>query len=231
MLKNVIIFPVGSQEYHGRLLPPETDALIASRVALDLSQKFKKSRLLPVLSYGISNEHSDFDTTVTADTESYISFMLRLLDSISAENSLIVILNGHGGNASAISAIESDYNYRHGKSKIFAPQLYNRNIKTLCENLLGEFDAHAGSVESSLLAYYGSIKEKDLVEFDDSYIKKMNGSLRFFRTAQVSKSGIIKDTNKMFVSAEHGETIHNSIIEQLYKEIDDIKKSINNILG
>lgn len=61
----------------------------------------------------------------------------------------------HDANANIMGAIESDYNYRHNDSKVFVPQMYGKDIKKMCEDLLGEFDAHAGSLKSSLLAYYG----------------------------------------------------------------------------
>jgi len=231
MLKNVIIFPVGSHEYHGEFLPPETDTLIASRIALDLAKKFNKSHIIPALGYGVSYEHSDFSSTITVNTEPYASFILNLLDSIDANDSLIILLNGHGGNTNIIGAIESDYNYRHDKSKVFAPQIYNKKVKDVCIDLLGEFDTHAGSVESSLLSYYGNIPIKDLIKEDDLYIKQMHSSLRFFRNAQVSKSGIIKGTNKLIINTDYGKAIHKVILEQLYEEITNTKKAINKVLN
>lgn len=229
MLQKIVFLPVGSYEYHGSLLPPETDSLIAGRLADDLHKSYEDSYLLPTLNYGISTEHNDFNSTVTVNNSSYLSFMSTLLGSVSHENSLIVIINGHGGNVNILSAIEAEYNYKNNRSKLLVPTIYNDSVVSLCNELLGEFDTHAGSVESSLVAYYGHGKKDRFVSEDEDYIKKMSGSLRFFRTAQLSKKGIIKDTNRLVVDPKLGKELHGFIVKQLKLEINKTTKDINRI--
>lgn len=227
MFKNVIVFPIGSHEYHGTLLPAETDALIAEKVSIGVSENIKGSKLLPVLSYGISTEHSDFDTTVTVKSEAYFRFVMELLESISAKNTLIVIVNGHGGNVSILNAIESEYNYQHQTSKVFCPPLYGKTAEGLSEKLLGEFDTHAGSTEASLIAYYKGLQKYETTNID--FIKKMSGSLRFFRTAEVNAGGVIKDTEKLTMDSDIGEKLHAQIVSTLTSNVQHILKDLNKI--
>ena len=227
MFRNVIVFPIGSYEYHGALLPTETDALIAEKVSAGLFEKIKNSRLLPVLNYGISTEHSDFDTTVTVKSESYFRFVMELLESISSENTLIVIVNGHGGNVSILNALESEYNYLHQTSKLFCPPIYGKPVQDMSEKLLGEFDTHAGSTEASLVAYYNGLEKYETA--NSHFIKKMSGSLRFFRTGEVNPDGVIKDTEKLIMDPAVGERLHVQIVETLTNEVRDVLKNLNRI--
>lgn len=229
MFRKAIFFPVGSYEQHGSLLPPETDSFIASRIAKDLSHFYRDSLLLPALNFGISTEHNDFASTITLDNPSYLSFVSTLLNSIKIDNSLIVVINGHGGNVNILRAIESDYNYKNSSTKVFVPSVYGEKVVNRCCELFGEFDTHAGSVEASLIAYYGYGKKDKITLEDTDYIKKMTGSLRFFRTNQVNKKGVIKNTSKLVVDSALGKDIHEFMIAQLKLEIDDIFKNVNRI--
>ena len=227
MFKNVIVFPIGSYEYHGTLLPAETDALIAENVSAGLCKNIKNARLLPVLNYGISTEHSDFDTTITVKSESYFRFMMELLESIGSENTLIVIVNGHGGNVNILNAIESEYNYLHQTSKVFCPPTYGRPAQDMAERLLGEFDTHAGSTEASLVAYYNDLEKYETT--NSRFIKKMSGSLRFFRTEEVNPDGVIKDTDKLIMDPGVGEQLHVQMVDTLTNEVQDVLKDLNRI--
>lgn len=227
MFKNVIVFPIGSYEYHGALLPAETDALIAEKVSISVSEKIKGSKLLPVLNFGISTEHSDFNETITVKSEVYFRFVMELLESIKAKNSLIVIVNGHGGNVSILNAIESEYNYQHQTSKVFCPILFSKPVQILSEELLGEFDTHAGSTESSLVAYYKELNRYETT--DASFVKKMGGSLRFFRTSEVNAGGVIKDTDRLIMDPDVGKKLHASIVTTLTNDIQGLLKDLNTI--
>ena len=227
MFENVIVFPIGSYEYHGALLPAETDALIAEKVSAGLSKNIKDSRILPVFNYGISTEHSDFDATITVKSETYFRFMMELLESISSENTLIVIVNGHGGNVSILNAIESEYNYLHQTSKVFCPPIYGRPTQDMSERLLGEFDTHAGSTEASLVAYYNDLKKYE--QTNTHFIKKMSGSLRFFRTGEVNPDGVIKDTEKLIMDPDIGGQLHTQMVDTLTNEVQGVIKNLNRI--
>jgi len=207
-----------------------TDSLIAERVAHDLSVLYDKSILLPVLNYGISTEHSDFSSTVTVDSVNYLSFIDNLVSSIEAKNALVVIINGHGGNVSILGAVESDYNYKNTLSKVFVPKVYSKKVMTISDKLFGEFDTHAGSVESSLMAYYGYTEKDNITIENKSYIKKIPSSLRFFKTKQVNETGVIKNTSKLIIDSKLGHKLHSVIISQLQAEIDDLLISLNKVI-
>lgn len=229
MLNKIIFLPIGSYEYHGEFLPPNTDAVIAEEIAKSLKDIYKNSVILPVLNYGISTEHAGFEDTITVDSRSYLDFVASLVSAKQFRNSLVVIINGHGGNNNIIGAIESEYNYKNDDSKIFAPSLYGRESKELCDKLFGEFDTHAGSVESSLMANYGYIDSRSPV-YNEEYIKKFKGSLRFFTTEKLNKEGIIKDTNKLIIDAKKGKKLHDFMVQDHKNNISELIANINHFL-
>jgi len=230
MIKKVIFLPVGSYEHHGDLLPPATDSLISNRIAQDLNAIYDNSILLPVFNYGVSTEHKDFKSTITVDNFNYLSFMTVLLNSINAEDSLIVIINGHGGNANILSSIASEYNYNKTTSKLFIPPIYDEKVKSLAKRLFGEFDSHAGSVESSLMAYYNFISMNDNVIVNDEYVSAMPNILHYFRLGQISKFGIVKSTPNLHISSDNGREIHDEIIDSLRTDINNLLININKVI-
>jgi len=226
MLKKTIILPIGSYEAHGAGLPPETDALIAQKIGEGVNQKIDDSKLLPPLSYGMSLEHKGFEETMYVKASEYFHFLYSLVDSIAVKDALIILVNGHGGNNHIAGVIESEFNYQNDDRKIFAPSLFPEEIKNYCVDLFGEFDSHAGSVESSLMSYYGAIDEKDRIE-DSTYIKKFTGSLRFHRTIELTKKAVIKNTESLITDSKLGKKLHDRIIETIIRDTEKLRKDIN----
>lgn len=229
MINSVIILPLGSTEYHGELLPASTDTIIAERVAKDVANKIKNSVVLPVLPYGLSTEHADFPQTVSIPAQSYLKLILDILESISREKTLILLINGHGGNSNILSVVESEYNYAHSCSKVFIPKLYSKSIQKKSEQLLGEYDTHAGSVESSLVASYSNLKPLSIQ--NSQYVKQMSGSLRFFKTKEVNPLGVIKDTENLIVSPSIGKILHREIVSTIVGDTNELIGTLNRIIG
>lgn len=228
MIDQVIILPVGSVEYHGSILPEITDSIIAENVASSVSGRISNATLLPILHYGVSTEHSGFRETVTVHNEVYFRYITDLLDSIAKTNdALIVILNGHGGNTNILGAVESEFNHSHNNSKVFAPPLYPMPVRELSKELLGEFDTHAGSMESSLIAFYLDKEDQEII--DDDFVKQMSSSLRFFMSNKVNPKGVIKNTNKLIVNPQFGKELHESIVQLIVDDVHKLLKDINRV--
>lgn len=216
--KNIVVLPLGSYEYHGTELPSNTDSIIAEHVAKDFAGQFQNDSslivdLLPTLNFGLSFEHSGLPKTAYVFHQTFYNFIFELLESIKKDNSLLVIINGHGGNFHTLSAIESDFNYSNNKCKLISFSPYPAEIKERCKNLFGEFDTHAGSVESSLVAYYHSKPKR---EYSTPKQKTFPGLLRFYKSIDFHKGGVIKELPVIISDPKKGKILHYEIVTSLY---------------
>ena len=138
----VVLVPVGSTEQHGPHLPFDTDTLIAEAVARGVMGRMPPGRALlaPPLVYGASGEHQDFAGTISIGTEALAAVLLELGRSISTWASVVVFVNGHGGNVDALNAATERLRFE-GRDALWVP----------CMPVHG--DAHAGRTETSVLLY------------------------------------------------------------------------------
>lgn len=215
--KNMSILPVGSYEYHGTKLPSDTDTIIANRIATDFANRIKKSfsgdiTILPSFNFGLSLEHSGLPNTAYVSHKIFYDFFLELLNSIAKENSILLIINAHGGNTHTLAALEADFNYVHQNCKLIVFSLYPTDIKNLCSKLFGEFDVHAGSVEASLISFY---QNKPRCKYLIQNQKKFSGLLRFFKTIDMHPEGIIKELPIVIADPRKGNILHNAIVKYL----------------
>ncbi len=103
---DIVLLPVGSIEQHATHLPVDNDIFtsfeISKRVAAKLAGEF---RLLvaPPLPYGLSPHHMGFPGTVSLRIETFIQAVRDVCTSLASHGfKKIVIVNGHGGNTSAL---------------------------------------------------------------------------------------------------------------------------------
>lgn len=215
--KNIFILPIGSYEYHGTELPADTDTIIANRITADFANKIKKIfsgniTILPSFNFGLSLEHSGLPNTAYVSHKIFYEFVLELLNSITKENSILIIINAHGGNTHTLAALEADFNYAHQNCKLIVFSLYPTEIKNLCSKLFGEFDVHAGSVEASLISFY---QNKSKRKYQTPNQKKFSGLLRFFKTIELHPEGIIKELPIVIADPKKGNILHNAVVKYL----------------
>ena len=122
----VVVLPVGSIEQHGNHIPVGCDANSAEAVALRAAAGLEASErpvlVLPTLWYGYSPHHMAFAGTVTLRSETFLSVVQDVVDSVLAQGvRRAVILNGHGGNVSSLDVVASRLGHAwHGKARIVA---------------------------------------------------------------------------------------------------------------
>src|SRR3990172_962009 len=230
--KRILILPVGSYEYHGKHLPATMDAIIATRVTVSLAERVRPTFdgiviELPVLNYGVSLEHIGLPSTAYVFHTTYYTFVSELLDSIASDGDLLVVINGHGGNINTLSAIEADFNYRHQRSKMFFPQVYSNLVKQMSDQFFGEFDAHAGSVEASLLAFYQGHPPS---EYNVELPKTVRGTFRFLRTVEMSPHAIIKQLPTVIADPARGERLHNAIADDAAESVIRLASELGDFL-
>jgi creatinine amidohydrolase len=106
----VVILPIGSVEQHGKHLPVGCDTNSAEAVALraaeGLAAALHPILLLPPLWYGYSPHHMGFAGTVTLGSETFLRVVQDVVESVLSQGvRRIVLLNGHGGNASSLDVV------------------------------------------------------------------------------------------------------------------------------
>ena len=231
-LKNVdvALLPVGAVEQHGPHLPLDTDAFdadyLARRVALACSPP--RPLVLPLLPYGVSYHHEDFNGTIAIDNQT----LTRLIYDIgmsAARNGVnkLVIINGHGGNAPAINHAAQMINRdAHIFVCVDSGETSDADIYRFIET---PNDVHAGEIETSTsLAVRPHLvrmnrAEKSVPEFSSRYLDftGKRGITWYAYTRKISSSGVLGDPTR--ASAEKGEQIWEIMVAHLSALVEDLK--------
>lgn len=102
---DTILIPVGSLENHGLHLPLGTDTLIPDHIARLLDAR-APLLIAPTVNYGATDDLCGFAGTVSIGTEGLIHLLRAICDQLYRYGFRhFLILNGHGGNTAAISAV------------------------------------------------------------------------------------------------------------------------------
>lgn len=102
----VAVLPIGAVEQHGPHLPVGTDFIAAedsATLALRMTSAKAWFLLLPTICYALSIEHIHVPGTITLSAETLIHTLTDIGDSLLRLGvKKLVLVNGHGGNDSAI---------------------------------------------------------------------------------------------------------------------------------
>jgi creatinine amidohydrolase len=134
----LLVIPVGALEQHGPHLPLDTDTRIAVAVARRACAGRPGVALAPALPVGASGEHAAFPGTISIGTEALAACLIELGRHASLHWPAVLLVNGHGGNATAVQAAVSRLRYE------------GRTCLAWHAALPGG-DAHAGRSETSVM--------------------------------------------------------------------------------
>lgn len=100
----VAVLPVAAVEQHGPHLPVTTDTDLVTAIASAAEARLPQHLVLcPTLPYGSSNHHLDFPGTLSIGPELFTRVVTDLLTSLMRSGfRRIIVLNGHGGNATSV---------------------------------------------------------------------------------------------------------------------------------
>ncbi|MSO92912.1 MAG: creatininase family protein [Rhodospirillales bacterium] len=106
----VVIVPVGSIEQHGPHLPVQVDTLLAGEVARGAARLVSGNGapivVTPVIWTGLAEHHMSFGGTITLDFETFFALIRCVVRSVARHGfKRILLLNGHGGNTTALNVI------------------------------------------------------------------------------------------------------------------------------
>lgn len=151
-LKLVAILPVGSVERHGDHLPIGTDTLEAEAVALMVSEKLG-AHLFPPIWYGSSMGLKRFSGTIDVEPNAFHNYVKSVIREILRNGySLVVVVNGHGGNSYILREVARGLAYDFKDRAIVVVDWW-RDVAQKVRETLFEFPGHAGEDETSVMMY------------------------------------------------------------------------------
>ncbi len=136
--RQLLALPVGSLEQHGPHLPLDTDTRIAVALARRACAGRAGVALAPAFAIGASGEHAAFPGTLSIGSEALAACLIELGRHVSLHWPALLLVNGHGGNATAVEAAVGRLRYE------------GRACLAWHASLPGA-DAHAGRFETSLM--------------------------------------------------------------------------------
>lgn len=109
----IVMLPVASMEQHGPHLAVGVDAILCEAVCKIAAEFVAADRAIvvaPTLWCGLAEHHMAFGGTFTFDIPTYRAVLLAFLKSIARHGfGKVFIVNGHGGNISALAAFLPDF--------------------------------------------------------------------------------------------------------------------------
>jgi len=137
-LRQLLVVPVGSLEQHGPHLPLDTDTRIAVAVARRACAGRPGVALAPALPFGASGEHAAFPGTLSIGAEALTACLIELGRHASLHWPALLMVNGHGGNVTAVEAAAGRLRYEGRACSAW-------------HAALADGDAHAGRSETSVM--------------------------------------------------------------------------------
>jgi mycofactocin precursor peptide peptidase len=210
-LRQLLVVPVGSLEQHGPHLPLDTDTRIAVAVARRACQRRAGVALAPALPVGASGEHAAFPGTLSIGAEALTACLIELGRHASLHWPALLLVNGHGGNVTAVEAAVGRLRYE-GRACL------------AWHAALPEGDAHAGRSETSvMLALAPGAVRLDAAERGD--VRPLGELLPLLRergVRAVSANGVLGDPAG--ASAAEGQHL-------LARLVDSLRAAIDQFLG
>src|SRR5215510_13324703 len=108
-----VVLPVASMEQHGPHLPVGVDTILCESVCklgAEIAARNVPVVVAPTLWCGMAEHHMAFGGTFTFDIPTYRAVLLCLLRSLARHGfKRVIIVNGHGGNKTALNAFLPDF--------------------------------------------------------------------------------------------------------------------------
>lgn len=133
------ILPVGSTEQHGPHCPLGTDSITAECVASRVSDE-TGLLVLPLIPIGVSDHHRQFHGTLWVSKTVFRGYVKEVILSAASHGiRKILIVNGHGGNTSALYDVAEELRAEYDV------------ICLIAYSYTSKLDGHAGRDETSIL--------------------------------------------------------------------------------
>lgn len=145
----IVLLPVASTEQHGPHMATGTDALLVAEVCRRTALRLG-AVVAPTLWAGLAEHHMRFGGSFTLQLSTYQALLRDLLASIRrAGFGRVVIVNGHGGNMTALNAMSAEL----GRDRELAITTYFQLAEAAMAPHLEDQPGvlHAGEAETSMM--------------------------------------------------------------------------------
>jgi len=193
----ILLVPVGSCEQHGPHLPLHTDTVIAIALAQALAGLRDDCVVTPALAITASGEHQGFAGTLSIGNAAMTDVLVEVVRSADWAQG-VVFVNGHGGNATAMSRAADTLEREARRILVWWPRVDGG-------------DPHAGHVETSLMLALAP----DEVRLDRAVAGPIPAMADLVRSGvlRLSPTGVLGDP--MEATAEHGERLLSQLVNEL----------------
>jgi len=229
---DVVLLPVGSTEQHGPQNPLGTDHLIAKELAERASNK-TNVLCLPVVPFGVSSHHRQFWGTIFIPSRVFSEYVKHVCLSLSYYGiKKVVIVNGHGGNTSALLDMAKELRKQDVFVTVF---IWWKTAEMLLPNLFTiEERKHASAEETSMnLALHShlvamdkapDVDTKEVSSFLKSMIKEVRGNALAlpFDFADITKSGVSGKSST--ATSDAGKKVLEITVDALVRHIEQLKE-------
>ena len=216
MTPPIVLLALGSWEQHGAHLPFDTDTVIIEAVVdaaiRSVDPENTQFSVVPTVGVTASDEHNGFAGTLSIGTNALSEAVVSIARSASWARG-ICIVNGHGGNADALTLVHSALDYEKIQHAIWSLPYYEGA------------DMHAGHTETSLMLHLAP----DTVRMDLAEVGAIGDSeilierMRAGGIKEVSSNGVVGDPTN--ATAAHGATMLSFYADHLTKLLLQIQTS------
>jgi creatinine amidohydrolase len=226
---DVVLFPVGSTEQHGKHMAIDNDAF----TALEISKRVAKKTGVLVASplyFGYSPHHMPFKGSITLSFDTLVDVYREVCESLLHHGfNKVVIMNAHGGNTNsiheALRRIQQDTGKRVYSVMVFpSARGFGSGAVKVIEQKSG---GHACELETSVGMALGQRLLMDKAEdwkpeyssIDPKYRDKVAAA---YNWDEVTSIGSLGDPTK--ATKEKGKVLVDAVVDELAEFIEYLKK-------
>ncbi|MFO0998254.1 MAG: creatininase family protein [Alphaproteobacteria bacterium] len=219
----IAVVPVGSIEQHGPHLPVQVDTLLATEVARRAARRVAAKQpivVTPTVWSGLAEHHMSLGATITLDFETFAAVLRCVCRSVLRHGfRRILLLNGHGGNITALNVIAGELSRELDAPITTATYWTLSGTQKPFQAILDKQKTvrHACEAETSMLLALkpGLVDKKAMktVKAPMDGLTSEGGAYRYRPIAHWTKSGVIGAPAA--ASAEKGERLLNAAAKAL----------------
>jgi mycofactocin precursor peptide peptidase len=225
--RRLLVVPIGSLEQHGAHLPLDTDTRVATAVAVRACAGRSGVGLAPAIAIGASGEHAAFPGTLSIGSVALSTLLVELGRHASLHWPATLLVNGHGGNVTAIRDATGQLRREGRRSHAWHAGLRPGLLPAGQPGAAALTpDAHAGRMETSMMLALApaEVRLDAAVAGDTRPLTEIMPDLSAHGVRHVSPNGVLGDPAG--ASAAEGEQLLALLVADLSQTVDGLLASM-----